>query len=133
MFKKNLTLVLLGALIFSMSASPITLAKSKEEKAAEFTSKIKTGIAKLGVGPEARVEVKLRDETKLRGYISQINGDSFVIADAKSGATTEVPYPIVASVKGNNLSTGAKIAIGVAIGVGVTFLILYIVYLAAGD
>ncbi len=133
MFKRNLTLMLIGALIFSMSAAPMTLAKSKEEKAAEFTSKVKTGIAKLGVGPEARIEVKLRDKTKLKGYVSQINGDSFVIADAKTGATTEVPYPNVTSVTGKNLSTGAKIAIGIGIGVGVTFLVLYLIYLAYGD
>ena len=116
MFKKNLVLMLIGALIFSLSAAPMTLAKSKEEKAAGFSSKVKTGIAKLGVGPEARVEVKLRDKTKLDGYISQINGDSFVIANAKTGVTTEVLYPNVTSVTGKNLSTGAKIAIGVAIG-----------------
>lgn len=133
MFKRNLTLMLVGVLIFSLSASPMTFAKSKEEKAAEFTSKVKTGIAKLGIGPEARVEVKLRDKTKLKGYISQINDDSFVIADAKTGTTTEVTYPNVTQVKGNNLSTGAKIAIGVAIGVGVTFLVLYLFYLAYGD
>lgn len=133
MLKRNLVLMLVGALIFSLSTTPMTLAKSKEEKAAEFTSKVKTGIAQLGIGPEARIEVKLRDKTKLKGYVSQIHDSSFVIADAKTGATTEVSYPNVTSVKGSNLSTGAKIAIGVAIGVGVTFLILYIAYLAYGD
>lgn len=133
MFKRNLTLMIIGALIFSMSAAPMTLAKSKEEKAAEFTSKVKTSIAKLGVGPEARVEVKLRDKTKLKGYVSQISDESFVVADAKAGTTTEVPYPNVASVTGKNLSTGAKIAIGVAIGVGVFLLVGLIAYLAYGD
>lgn len=131
MFKRNLTLMLIGALIFSLSAAPMTLAKSKEEKAAEFTSKVKTGIAKLGVGPESRVEVKLRDKTKLRGYISQINDSSFVVADAKTGATTEVPYPSVTSVTGKNLSTGAIIAISVAIAVGATLLVLIALAYAA--
>ena len=124
MFKRNLTLMLVGALIFSLSASPMTFAKSKEEKAAEFTSKVKTGIAKLGVGPEAHIEVKLRDKTKLHGYISQINDDSFVVADAKTSATTEVMYPNITSVKGKNLSTGAVIAISVAIAVAATILVL---------
>ena len=133
MFKSNLTLMLIGALIFSVSTAPMTLAKSKEEKAAEFTSKVKTGIAKLGVGPDARIEVKLRDKTKLKGYVSQISDESLVVADAKTGATTEVPYPNVASVTGKNLSTGAKIAIGVAIGVGVLVLVGLIAYLAYGD
>ena len=131
MFKRNLTLMLIGALIFSLSVAPMTLAKSKEEKAAEFISKVKTGIAKLGVGPEARVEVKLRDKTKLRGYISQINDGSFVIADAKTGATTEVTYPNVTSVTGKNLSTGAIIAISVAIAVGATLLVLIALAYAA--
>lgn len=133
MFKRNLTLMLVGALIFSLSAAPMTLAKSKPEKEAEFAAKVKTGIAKLGTGPEARLTVKLRDKTKLSGYVSRIGDEFFVIADAKTGANTEVPYPNVTQVKGNNLSTGAKIAIGVAIGVGVTFLALYLIYLAVGD
>lgn len=133
MFKRSLTLMLIGSLVFSMSTRTMTLAKTKEEKAAEFTSKVKTGIAKLGVGPDARIEVKLRDKTKLKGYVSQVSDESFVVADAKTGTTTEVPYPNVASVTGKNLSTGAKIAIGIAIGVGATFLVLYLIYLAVGD
>jgi hypothetical protein len=72
MFKRKLALMLAGALIFSLSATPMTLAKSKPEKEAEFAAKVKTGIAKLGTGPEARLTVKLRDKTKLAGYVSQI-------------------------------------------------------------
>jgi len=133
MFKRSLTLMLIGALVFSMSAAPITLAKTKEEKAAEFTAKVKIGVSKLGIGPDARIEVKLRDKTKLKGYVSQISDESFVVANAKTGTTTEVPYPNVASVTGKNLSTGEKIAIGVAIGVGVLLLVGLIAYLAYGD
>lgn len=50
MFKRNLTFMLIVALVFSMSATPITLAKSKAEKEADFTAKVKAGIAKLGTG-----------------------------------------------------------------------------------
>lgn len=131
MFKRNLTLMLIGALIFSLSAAPMTLAKSKEEKAAEFAAKVKANIAKLSSGPDARIEVKLRDKTKLKGYVSRTGEDSFVVVDAKTGTTTEVPYPNVASVTGKNLSTGAKIAIGIGIGVGLTFLIIYIAYVVS--
>ena len=42
----------------------------------------------------------------------------------KTGGATEVPYPQVKSVKGNNLSTGAKIAIGVGIAILVIYAIL---------
>lgn len=133
MFKINHTLMLIGVLILSMSAATMTPGKSKEEKAAEFAGKVKAGITRLGVGPDARVEVKLRDRTKLKGYVSQIGDESFVVADVKTGLTTEVQYPDVAKVKGNNLSSGATIAIAVGLAVGATILVLYLIHLAATD
>ena len=69
----------------------------------------------------------MRDKTKLSGYISQANADSFVITDAKTGASTEVPYSNVTQAKGKNLSTGATIAITAAIAVGVTLLVLFLI------
>jgi hypothetical protein len=93
---------------------------------------VKAGIARLGVGRDARITVKLRDKIKLSGYISRAEADFFVVADANTGAATEVPYTDVTQVKGHNLSTGAKIAIGVAIGAGVTVLIL-LWYISAVD
>lgn len=133
MFKINHALMLIGALILSMSAASMTPGKSKEEKTAEFAGKVKAGITRLGVGPDARVMVKLRDKTKLNGYVSQIGDESFVVADVRTGVTTEVQYPDVARVKGNNLSTGATIAIAVGLAVGATILTLYLIYLAGGD
>jgi hypothetical protein len=126
MFNKTLSLALIGSLILSAAFSPSVLARSKSEKEAAFAAKVKAGIAKLGTGPDARLTVKLRDKTKLTGYVSQIGEDSFVIADAKTGAATEVPYPNVIQVKGNNLSVGAAIAIGVAVA-GATLLILFLI------
>jgi len=118
MYKKLLSLVLAGLLV-NVVGVKFAYASAKEEKRAEATEKVKAGIARLGVGEAAQVEVKLRDNTKLKGYVREAGPDSFVVVDAKSGAATEVPYPQVKQVKGNNLSTGAKIAIGVGIAVGV--------------
>ena len=70
---------------------------------------------KLGTGAAAHVEVKLRDKTKLKGYVSEANEDSFVTVDEKTNATSTVAYSQVQQVKGNNLSTAAKIAIGVGV------------------
>ncbi len=60
-----------------------------------LTFKVKTGIAKLGIGTVACIEIKLHDKTKLKGYVSQISEES--------------------------------------LGVGATFLVLYLIYLAVGD
>lgn len=89
-------------------------ADSKEKREARFTERVREGIGKLGTGTEARVEVKLRNKTKLKGYVSQSNIESFTVVDA-NGVATEVAYPQVKQVKGNNLSSGARIAIGIAI------------------
>jgi hypothetical protein len=94
----------------------------------KLTWKVKQGISNLGVGRDARVTVKLRDNTKLAGYISEVNAESFVVTDLKTGVATNVAYPDVTQVKGNNLSTGAKIAIGAAIVGAIILLILWRAY-----
>jgi len=129
MFKKSLSVALCGAMILMLAAQPV-IAKSKAEKEAQFTAKVRAGVAKLGVGPDTRVEVKLRDKTKLKGYISEATADAFSVTDPKTGTTTAVAYPDVTKVKGNNLSTGATIAIAVGLAVGATILVLYLMYLA---
>jgi len=112
--KKILTSIL-ALLVINFVCVTAATAKPSAEKNAKFAAKVKAGIVKLGTGPAARVEVKLRDGSKLKGYVSEANDASFVVVDDKTGVTRDVPYPQVKQVKGNNLSTGAKIAIAVVI------------------
>jgi hypothetical protein len=114
MFKKVLSLVLVG-FVLSVGGGRLVYAGSKEEKQTRFAEKVKEGISKLGTGAEARIEVKLRDKTKLKGYVSEAGEDSFVIIDEKTSASSRVPYSQVKQVKGNNLSTAAEIALGVGV------------------
>ncbi len=122
MFKKYLSLALI-ILVINLTFGATAFAGTKADKEAIFAAKVKNEIAKLGTGTDARVEVKLRDKTKLKGYISQINENSFLIVADNTNTPTEVPYQQTKQVKGNNLSTGAKIAIG--IGVAIFFVVLY--------
>ncbi len=124
MFKKLLSFFLVALLINLAGAVPASAA-SKEEQQARFAEKVKASVLKLGTGEPARVKVKLRDKTKLEGYISVADGDGFTVVDSKTGMATTVAYPQVKSVKGNNLSTGAKIAIGAGIAAAVLFIILW--------
>ncbi len=133
MIRINLSLLLVGSLLLSYFAAPSALAKTKEEKEAAFAAKVKAGVAKLGVGTDATISVKLRNKKKLAGYISQIEEEAFVITDTKTGAETRVGYGDVTKVKGNNLSTGAIIAISVGVAVGATLLVLYILARAYAD
>lgn len=120
MFRKLLSVLLVGLLI-QLGCMPQASAATSAEKDARLAEKVRAGVAKLGTGPEALVEVKLRDKTKLRGYIGEATDAYFVVVDA-TGNPNQVAYPQVKSVKGNNLSKGAKIAIGFA-AIGGIFLL----------
>lgn len=124
MFKKLLCLALV-ALLMNLAGMRLAYADSKEEKQARFAEKVKASVLKLGTGEAARVKVKLRDKTKLEGYVSAADGEGFTVTNPKTGLATAVAYPQVKSVKGNNLSTGAKIAIGAGIAAAVILLILW--------
>lgn len=122
--KKYLSLILSVLLLHAFSLASLatenTLAKSRR---ALIASQVKAGIAALGTGTSARVRVVLEDKTRYHGYVTEIGEDYFVVADAKTGATAPIAYSEVKGIKGNNLSTGAKIGIGVAIAAAVGVII----------
>ncbi len=123
MFKTVLSLFLITLLITCIGVKAV-YADSKEEKQARFTEKVKAGIARLGTGEPARVKVKLSNKTKLNGYVSEAGDEDFVVVDARTGAATRVAYADVQQVIGNNLSTGAKIAIGLGILAAILVILL---------
>ena len=122
MFKKYLT-VILAVLVINLSLSAVAFGETKEGKEGKFAEKVKANVTKLGTGKDARVEIKLKDGKKLKGYVTQVNESSFVVMDEKTVTPTEVPYPQTKQIKGNNLSTGLKIAIGVGIALAVILII----------
>ena len=91
MLTRTLCMLLTIILVAGAGLSPV-LAKSKEEKRAEFAAKVQNEIAKLGVGTDTRVEVKLRDKTKLKGYISAVDEEGFTVTDSKTAKATSVTY-----------------------------------------
>ncbi len=125
MFRRALS-VALAVLLINAGAATAT-AKSAAEKDAERAAKVKQAVARLGTGEAARVKLELRDGAKLGGFVGAAGEDSFTVADPATGVATVVPYQQVKKVSGNNLSTGAK----VAIGVGVVALIVVILWTAA--
>ena len=122
MFTKILSLSLV-ALLINLPGMTTAYVVSKE-KQARFAEKVKESVLKFGMGEAARVKVKLRDKTKLEGYISATDEERFVVTDSTGMATT-VAYPQVKSVQGHNLSTGAKIGIGIGVAAAIIFLILW--------
>lgn len=120
MLRKTFCLLLIGSMMI-VTSGRIALAATARDKEAALTEKVKAAIAKLGTGPSAQVEITLHDKSKLKGYIKDANGEHFILVHP-TGDATEVAYPQVKKVKGNNLSTGAKVAIGVGIGIVILLL-----------
>jgi hypothetical protein len=116
MLRKIVCFVLTGLLINTVSVNA-AYADSKEEGQARLTERVKAGIAKLGTGTDARVEIRLQDKTKLKGYLGEVTEEHFVVADAKTGVATPVLYTQVKQVKGQNLSSGERIAVSVTLAV----------------
>ena len=123
MFKKFCSVVL-SALLLQAAAVP-AFAATSAEKEARRAEKVRTQLAKLGTGSDARIKLVLRDKTKLEGFVSQVGATTFAVTD-RAGKTTTVEYAQVGKAQGNNLSTGAKVAIGVGIGAAVTLIIFFI-------
>ena len=122
--KKYLSIALTMLMLHAFSHSPLASGTPKEKaKNAMRASQVKSGVVSLGTGTSSRVRVVLYDKSRYDGYITEITEGYFVVADAKTGATAPIAYPEVKGIKGKNLSTGAKIGIGVAIGAAVAVII----------
>jgi hypothetical protein len=117
--------VLLSTLGAARTARAGDVATREAERRAALTAKVKDGIAKLGVGRDARIKVHLRDKTKVAGYVSRAGDADFTVTDLETGRATEVAYGDVTKVKGNNLHTGWKIAIGAGILLTILFILVW--------
>ena len=110
---------------FASDTSSKALTK-KEKKIRKHSAKIRKGLDKLGTGMDSVVEVKLRNKTKIKGYVSEINESDFTVVD-EAGSSHVVQYDDTKKVRGNNLSKGAWIAIGFGIGAVIFGILLYAV------
>ena len=117
MRQKLCALALASLMINLIYFAPFAVA-AKQKDAALPPEKVKAKIIKYGTGREARVEVKLLDGTKLKGYVSTIEADHFVVADAKHGNTTNVAYDQVRELK-RDLSLTSFQQIFAAVGIGI--------------
>ena len=69
----------LAALVINLVCVTAAPAAPKPTKEEQFAAKVKAGILKLGTGPAARVQVKLRNGTKLKGYVAEAGEEHFVV------------------------------------------------------
>lgn len=127
MIKKFTSLILIGLLLnFALYS---TAKANNTEKETRIALQVKNEITKLGVGEAAQIKVKLRDKTKMSGYVSEIGKDSFTLIDKQTGSATQIPYSQVKKASGKNHLNGRKILIGI----GIAWLILVCIAIATTD
>ncbi len=125
MYKKYLVLALI-VLTLNLTGGRLLFAQTQSDQDAKEIQKIKTKVAKYGTGEKAKVWVQLRNQTKIKGFISAIDADSFTVTDKKTGTTTAIDYAQVKNVSRSHISTTGKIIFAVAVAVPVTiFMILF--------
>jgi hypothetical protein len=119
---RKISAVLLATLLLCLGIAPVRAHARQDAPDARQSEKVKASVAKRGTGEKARVMVELRDNRKVKGYISSAGADDFVVTDPKTGQETRLAYGQVSRVGGRGMSKGAKIGLIVGIGAGVTAL-----------
>lgn len=115
MRQKLRSLVVLSLLV-SLVCYTSVKASSKPQEDAEARAKVKYALIELGTGPDARVKIKLRDKTELKGYISDLDEDHFTLVQDKTGASIEIAYAQVQKIKGKHHFSDRALAIVVVAG-----------------
>ncbi|MGI9104901.1 MAG: hypothetical protein ACR2G4_01485 [Pyrinomonadaceae bacterium] len=137
MKRKYLALAMMCLLLQSLAGAPAAIAansKTQAEKDGQALEQVKTKVARMGVGEKARVTVKYKDGTKMKGYITQTKDDEFVVRDRKTDAPTAIRYRDVARVESNRgHSTARNVAIGTAVGVGSVLTVLGVLIASLDD
>jgi hypothetical protein len=82
----------------------------------DTVAKARAKVESMSLGNKTKIEVKLQDKTKLKGYLSAKEPDSFTVTDSKTGASSTVRYAEVAEVKkaGGGFSTKSWLILGAA-------------------
>jgi hypothetical protein len=89
--------------------------------------KVRAKVQVLSASRDQQVEIKFRDKTKVKGYITAVEPVSFTLRDPKSGTSQSIAYAEVDSVSkaSNGVSTKTWLIIGgVAAGVATTLLVV---------
>ncbi|CAN5249451.1 MAG: hypothetical protein ACR2GW_00065 [Pyrinomonadaceae bacterium] len=133
MHRKFVTLILI-VLLAQVNSAMTSTANGQAAQEAPAVEEAKSKIARAGLGEKARVTVKLKDGTKIKGYVSQARDEEFIVRDRKTNEPTIIHYRDVAKIENNRgHSTAKAVTIGVVAGVGSVIAVLAILFATLDD
>ena len=125
---------LLVAVVLLLTAVPQSTVAGQSNNQVPTVEAVKSKIARQGIGAKAKVTIRLKNGTKVKGYVAQAEENDFVIRDRKTDAPTTIRYEDVLKVEENRgHSTARNIAIGVAVGVGAVLAVIGILISTLDD
>jgi hypothetical protein len=103
---------ILAVALINLAWVPSTFAQAKDET--QRVARIKKNVSKIGV--DAKVDVTLLDQTKLKGRIDQIGESYFVLMDKRTADSRTVTFSQVKQVKraGDNPFGDPAVLMGIA-------------------
>jgi len=115
------------ALSLTITAMMLTLPSLAMAQSNPEIERVRGKVQVLSTSRDTQVEVKFRDKTKIKGYITSVEPVSFTLRDPKSRASQSIAYSEVDSVSkaDDGVSTKTWLIIGgIAAGAVTTWLIV---------
>lgn len=132
MSRTLLSFVLVGLLTLGLNAAPVMAAQGNDD--AQVVDNLRLKVAKLGVGEKARVTVRMKDGTKIKGFITQAGTNDFSVRAGNTGDLRVILYHDVAKIEDNRgHSTLRNVLLGVGIGVAGVITFIAIVFATLED
>jgi len=114
-------------LSLTITAMMLTLPSLAMAQSNPEIERVRGKVQVLSTSRDTQVEVKFRDKTKIKGYITSVEPVCFTLRDPKSGASQSIAYSEVDSVSkaDEGVSTKTWLIIGgIAAGAVTTWLIV---------
>ena len=115
------------ALSVILTAISFVLPATATAQSTTDIEKIRAKVQTLSASKDSQVQVKFRDQTKLKGFIESVDALSFTLRDPKDGTSQSIAYSEIESVSkaGSGISSKTWLIVGgVAAGAVTTWLIV---------
>jgi hypothetical protein len=114
MFKTLISILLIGLVAVGAHAAPARASQTNDDAA----SKVQKKVARIGIGEKAKVTVRMKSGTKIKGFIAQAGANDFTVRNKQTGDVTSILYSDVLKVEDNRgLSRSKNLALGIGLGV----------------
>ena len=125
---KTLALLMIGLVLFGPAVQAAS-ARAQNDKQPLTLEQARIQVAKVGTGDKARATITTKDGAKIKGYVSRVGDDDFVIRDRKTDAPTTIRYADVVKVERHH--GGHSIARNILIAVGIGSAVVVVAVIAA--